>query len=247
MKKTIATFLLALLPGLATAAGGGEHLEEVSVNIHDEAALQRGAKLFSNYCLSCHSVEFQRWRRTGEDLGLSQDQVEKKLMPGDEGTVNDMMDNVMPAEQSENWFGTTPPDLSVVARSRGEDWLYSYLKGFYLDDTRPFGVNNTVFDLVGMPHALWELEGLKKPITETHTNEDGEEEEVVVDFEYVVEGSMTESEYDRAVRDIVTFLSYVGEPARLERFTLGVWVIGFLAVLLVFAYFMKREFWKDIH
>ncbi|MFW5910875.1 MAG: cytochrome c1, partial [Thiohalospira sp.] len=121
------------------------------------------------------------------------------------------------------------------------------LKGFYLDDTRPFGVNNTVFDLVGMPHALWELEGLKKPVTETHTNEDGEEEEVVVDFEYVTEGSMTKSEYDRAVRDIVTFLSYVGEPARLERPTLGVWVIGFLAVLLIFAYFMKREFWKDIH
>ena len=128
MKKTIATFLLAFLPGLATAAGGGAHVEEVSVNIHDEAALQRGAKLFSNYCLSCHSVEFQRWRRTAEDLGLSQDQVENNLIAGN-GTVNDMMDNVMPAEQSENWFGVTPPDLSVVARSRGEDWLYSYLKG----------------------------------------------------------------------------------------------------------------------
>lgn len=246
MKKTIATFLLAFLPGLATAAGGGAHLEEVSVNIHDEAALQRGAKLFSNYCLSCHSVEFQRWRRTAEDLGLSQDQVEKNLISGN-GTINDMMDNVMPAEQSENWFGVTPPDLSVVARSRGEDWLYSYLKGFYLDDTRPFGVNNTVFSNVGMPHVLWELEGLKKPVYKTVTGEDGEEHKVRDGFEYVTEGSMTHSEYDRAARDIVTFLSYVGEPARLERPTLGVWVIGFLAVLLVFAYFMKREFWKDIH
>ncbi|MFO8155133.1 MAG: cytochrome c1 [Pseudomonadota bacterium] len=246
MKKIVIALAALLLPGLSVAAGGGEDLQEVDVNVHNEAALQRGAKLYANYCLGCHSLSQQRWRSLAQDAGMTETQVEENLIPGD-GAITDMMENAMPAEEAAEWFGTEPPDLSVVARSRDEDWLYTYLKGFYVDEDQPLGVNNTVFDRVGMPHVLAELEGLKKPVYETHTDEEGEEHRERVGFEYITEGSMTPAEYDRAARDLTTFLSYVGEPAQLVRYQLGVWVIGFLAVFGFIAYLLKREYWKDIH
>jgi ubiquinol-cytochrome c reductase cytochrome c1 subunit len=135
----------------------------------------------------------------------------------------------------------------VVARARGADWLYSYLRGFYLDESRPWGVNNTVFKDVGMPHVLWDLQGLKKPLYETYTDHDGNEAKRITGFEVAVPGTMTEAEYDKAVNDLVNFMVYMGEPAKLERYTIGIWVMLYLIILFVVAYAMKKEFWKDIH
>ncbi len=248
MKKMIlAALAMVLLPGVALAdADYDGTVSSVKINVHNKAALQRGAQLYANYCLACHSLEHHRWRRLADDAGMTHDQVEENLIPGD-GVITDMMTNAMPAEDSEGWFGIHPPDLTVTSRQHGDTWIYNYLHGFYKDADEPFGVNNTVFDRVGMPHVLVDLEGLKKPVYETRTDEDGEEYEVRVGFEYVSEGRMTPAEYDRAVKDLTTFLSYIGEPAQLERYRLGVWVIGFLAIFAFIAYLLKREYWKDIH
>ena len=248
MKKMILALALVLLPGFAVAAGdaSSSDMKSVSINVHNQAALQRGAKLYANYCLACHTLEHQRWRRLAEDAGMTAEQVEENLIPGD-GAITDMITNSMPAEDAASWFGTQPPDLTLITRQRSEDWLYSYLHGFYKDDSQPFGVNNAVFDRVGMPHVMVGLEGLKKPVYETHTDADGNEKQVRVGYRYVTEGSMTGPEFDRAMTDLVTFLAYTGEPAQLVRYKIGVWVIGFLAFFLIFAYLLKREYWKDIH
>ncbi|MFP3872836.1 MAG: cytochrome c1 [Thiohalophilus sp.] len=254
--KKITTFLLMMVPVAVLAAGGDVKLEKADIDLNNQASLQRGAQLYINYCMGCHSLSSMRYNRMGEDLGLSDEQLVQNLMPvadfsklpgGQPPKTGTLMKNAMPAEDSEGWFGTKVPDLSVVARSRGADWLYTYLKTFYVDDTRPMGVNNEVFPLVGMPHVLWELEGLKKPVYETHEDEDGEEVKTVVDYEMVKEGSMSPAEYDDAVRDLVNFMVYVGEPVKLDRYKIGVWVILFLVVLFFLAYALKKEYWKDVH
>ncbi|MFP4609479.1 MAG: cytochrome c1 [Thiohalophilus sp.] len=254
--KKITTFLLMMVPVAVLAAGGDIKLEKADIDLNNQASLQRGAQLYINYCMGCHSLSSMRYNRMGEDLGLSDEQLVQNLMPvadfsklpgGQTPKTGTLMKNAMPAEDSEGWFGTKVPDLSVVARSRGADWLYTYLKTFYVDDTRPMGVNNEVFPLVGMPHVLWELEGLKKPVYETHEDEDGEEVKTVVDYEMVKEGSMSPAEYDDAVRDLVNFMVYVGEPVKLDRYKIGVWVILFLVVLFFLAYALKKEYWKDVH
>lgn len=248
MKKMIFAMMLAVLPMAATAAGGGVHLDQAPIDLTDKASLQRGAKLFTNYCLSCHSAKYMRYQRVAEDLGMTEEQVEKNLMfGGPDQKIGDTMKVAMPVAQSEKWLGVAPPDLSVVARARGTDWLYTYLRSFYLDDSRPFGVNNTVFPDVGMPHVLWELEGLKKPVYETTVGPDGEEKEVIEGFEYVTEGEMSPAEFDQAMADLTAFMEYMGEPVQLERQRLGVWVLLFLAVLFVLSYLLKKEYWKDIH
>ncbi len=240
MKKLIIAMLFAL-PGAVMAAGGGVHLEHADIDLSDKASLQRGAKLFTNYCLSCHSAAYQRYNRMGRDIGLSDDEVKDNLMFAAD-KVGETMTIAMPAEGAKKWFGNPPPDLSVIARARGVDWIYTYLKTFYIDESRPFGVNNAVFADVGMPHVLWELEGMKKAIKKTEG-----EKTVITGYELVTPGSMTEVEYDQAARDLTNFLAYTGEPVKLERQRLGIWVLLFLVILFVVSYALKKEYWKDVH
>lgn len=246
MRKTILTLIFALMPAWALAAGGGVHLDEANIDLNNKESLQRGAKLFVNYCLSCHSAQHQRYNRMARDLGLTDEQViENLIFTG--AKVGEQMKVAIDPADAKNWFGAAPPDLTLTARSRGSDWLYTYLRTFYLDEKRPFGVNNEVFPSVGMPHVLWELEGLKKPIVETTVDEDGNEHHQITGYEMVEPGTRTPEEYDRDVRDLVAFMTYMGEPAQLERKRLGVWVLLFLAILFVVSYLMKKEYWKDIH
>jgi ubiquinol-cytochrome c reductase cytochrome c1 subunit len=245
MRKIILSFLLVLLPGLTLASSGGVHLDKADIDLHNQQSLQRGAKLFVNYCLSCHSAQFQRYNRMARDIGLSDDQVIENLMFAS-NKVGSAMTVAMSRADGKTWFGAAPPDLSLVARSRGVDWLYTYLRTFYVDETRPFGVNNLVFPSVGMPHVLWELQGVQKPVYKT-VEHDGESKEVLDHLELVEPGKLTPVEYDQAVRDLVGFLAYVGEPVQLERKALGVKVILFLLVFFVVAYLLKKEYWKDVH
>ncbi|HKK14618.1 MAG TPA: cytochrome c1 [Gammaproteobacteria bacterium] len=246
MRKTIFAVLIALMPVAVLAAEGGVHLEKANVDLNNKEALQRGAKFFVNYCMSCHSVKYMRYNRVGHDIGLTDKQVKDNLIFTG-AKVRDTMDNAMPQAEAAKWFGNAPPDLTVVARSRGVDWLYTYLRTFYLDSSRPFGVNNLAFPNVGMPDVVWELQGWQKPVYKTITNADGEKEKVIDHLELVKQGKMTPVEYDQAVRDLVTFLDYMGEPIKLKRQHLGVWVLLFLAVLFVVTYLLKKEYWKDVH
>lgn len=247
MKKFIAVLMLGLSPVLAGAAGGGNvHLEPANIDLTDNASLQRGARLFVNYCLSCHSAAYQRYNRMGRDIGLDQELVEENLMFATD-KVGDLMKVAVRREDAEKWFGKKVPDLSLVARSRGADWLYTYLISFYVDPSRPWGVNNRVFKDVGMPHVLWELQGLYAPVYREGTGPDGKPVQKVVDYEMVKAGSMTEEEFQQAMRDLTNFLTYTAEPARLDRQRVGVWVLLFLAVFSVVAYLLKKEYWKDVH
>lgn len=245
MRKIILSFLLMMLPTLTFAAGGGVDLDKADIDLHNKQSLQRGAKVFVNYCLSCHSAHFQRYNRMARDIGLTDDQVIENLMFASD-KVGNTMTIAMSLADGKAWFGAAPPDLSLVARSRGVDWLYTYMRTFYVDETRPFGVNNVVFPSVGMPHVLWDLQGVQKAVFKT-VEQDGEKKEVFDHLELVEPGKLTPVEYDKTVRDLVAFLSYVGEPVQLERKALGVKVILFLLVLLVVAYLLKKEYWKDIH
>jgi ubiquinol-cytochrome c reductase cytochrome c1 subunit len=245
MKKLIIAFLLAAVPALGMAAGGGAHLDEANIDLTDQASLQRGAKYFVNYCLSCHSAKFQRYNRMGRDLGLTEDEVKQNLMFTTDkigGTMNVAMD----PEQSAKWFGTAPPDLSVITRARGVDWIYTYLRGFYLDEKRPFGVNNKVFPDVGMPNVLWQLQGDQKAVYKIEDH-NGTEVEVLDHLEPASEGTMSPEEFDQVARDLTAFLSYIGEPIQMERKRLGVWVLLFIAVFFVLSYLLKKEYWKDVH
>jgi len=246
MKKIITALLITLMPALGLAAGGGVHLDKADVALHDQASLQNGAKLFVNYCLSCHSAAYMRYNRMAKDLGLSEEQVTSNLMFAAD-KIGETMTVAMPVSDAKKWFGTKIPDLTVVARARGADWLYTYLRTFYVDASRPWGVNNATFKDVGMPHVLWELEGLKKPVYETYKDHDGNDAQRIVGYEMVQPGKMSQTEYDNAVRDLVNFMVYMGEPAKLSRYNIGVWVLLFLALLFVVSYAMKKEFWKDVH
>lgn len=236
-------FLVA--PGVF-ASGGHARLDAAHVDLDDRGALLRGAKLFVDYCLNCHSASFMRYNRIGEDLGLSEEDVVARLIKTS-AKVGDTMTVSLEKDDAKRWFGTPPPDLSVVARARGEDWLYTYLRSFYRDDSRPWGVNNTVFKDVGMPHVLWELQGLQEPVKERVHTEDGKEVEEITGFKLVEPGKLTPKEYDAAVHDIVSFLVYLSEPSKLQRLPLGKWVLLFLAVLFVLTYLLKKEYWKDVH
>ena len=246
--KTIIAFVFALtFSNLVLAAGGhGPELKKVHVDITDKASLQRGARLFVNYCMGCHSLQFMRYNRMGRDLGLSDEQLSENFI-FDDAKVGGLMTNAMPKEKAERWFGKAPPDLSVISRARGADWLNGFLKGYYLDPDKPTGMNNIVFKDVGMPHVLWELQGTQEAVFRQEKDENGELKDVFDHFEPVAEGSLTPREYDRAVRDLVNFLVYAGEPSALERRELGPYVIGFLLLFTMLAYFLKKEYWRDVH
>ncbi|CAK0741529.1 Cytochrome c1 [Gammaproteobacteria bacterium] len=237
------TFALAcwLVSGAVMASGGGIPLEDPRVDLKDIASLRKGAETFAHYCLTCHSASFMRYSRIGQDLGWSEEEVMNRLVSTN-SKIGDPMTVAMPKAEAKKWFGRVPPDLSVITRSRGSEWVYTYLKSFYVDPSRPFGVNNLVFKDVGMPHVLWELQGYAEPIIEEH---DGHK--VVTGAKVVKPGRYTPEQYEQTVHDLVNFLTYVGEPSKIERQRLGLWVLLFLAVFTALAYLLKREYWRDIH
>ncbi|MBL1276494.1 MAG: cytochrome c1 [Ectothiorhodospiraceae bacterium] len=238
--------LVMLMPSSWAAASSGVKLDEANIQIEDRDAIKRGAKLFVQYCLNCHSAELMRYSRIGQDLGMTKEEVRRDLIttgakPGGVMTV------AIDKEDATRWFGKAPPDLSVISRARGVDWLYTYLRSFYRDTSRPWGVNNTVFKDVGMPHVLWELQGLQAPVIESIVDINGNTQEHIVGFTLVQKGQMDAQTYDDTVRDLVTFLDYLGEPSKLQRLALGKWVLLFLAGLLVLVILLKKEYWRDIH
>jgi len=246
MKKYLLSVLLLVAPALVAASGGGVHLDKANIDPTNKESLQRGARTFVNYCMGCHSAKYQRYNRLGRDLGISDEDIIDNLMFTGERT-GDLMDIAMTKEMGKKWFGAAPPDLTLVARVRGTDWLYTYLRTFYQDDSRPFGVNNQVFSKVGMPNVLWELQGTQKAVYETVVDDNGREHQVMEGVELEEAGSQTPAEFDRTVRDLVNFLAYMGEPIKLERQSLGIKVMLFLFVFFIVAYLLKKEYWKDIH
>jgi ubiquinol-cytochrome c reductase cytochrome c1 subunit len=240
MTKRLAALLMALAPALSFAAGEVQ-LQPANVNLTDRASLQRGAALFVNYCAGCHSLSLQRFSRTAEDLGRSEEQVMGNLVFTD-AKFGEQMRSAMDPADGTAWFGAAPPDLSLVARSKlgGADWTYTFLKSFYLDETRPAGWNNTVLPNASMPNVLWQLQGAQRAV---YRSEGGEVERL----ERAGDGQLGEQEFDRTVRDITNFLAYVGEPAAMKRTSLGVWVILFLAAFTFLAWLLKVEYWRDVH
>lgn len=195
--------------------------------------------------MGCHSAQFERYNRLARDLGLPEKLVQENLILTAGTKIGDTMKIAMPTNQAKEWFGAAPPDLSVIARARGTDYLYTYLRTFYLDDSRPWGVNNAAFPSVGMPHVLWQLQGWQKPIYETDPHDANRQ--VITGFELVQPGSMTVPEFDRAAADLVNFLSYVAEPIQLERKRVGIWVLLYLVLCFAVFYPLKKEYWKDVH
>ena len=268
MKKWIVLIVMALLPVAGFANEEGVELESANIDLSDNAAIQRGAKYFTNYCMGCHSAKYVRYKLM-EKVGLSESMIKDNLI-FDGSKVGGLMKIAMPSEYAAGSFGAPAPDLTLEARRRGSDWVYSYLKSFYTDPSRPTGVNNKVFHNVGMPNILWELEGIKDPVykyevkegTETVAEFDSEAEaeqmvtdkgegfhveKVVSGFSKRTQGKLSDEEFDGVVRDITTYLTYIAEPVRLEREHMGVWVLLFLVVFTILAYLMKKEWWKDVH
>lgn len=244
-----------LLPAAGFAAGEGHTYpdDHIQIDWNDKAAMQRGARTFVNYCMSCHAASYSRFNRVGEDLGIPEDLVRENLIfttdaDGERTKIGELMNITMTTAYAEEAFGIVPPDLSLVARSRGVNWLYNYLRGFYVDESREgVGVNNGVFPNVGMPHVLVDLQGLQRPKYKTVTDADGNEVEVINGFEILKPGSLTASEYDRTIHDLVAFLDYLAEPYKQTRKSVGTGVIIFLLVFLILAYLLKKEYWKDVH
>ncbi|MEM7707690.1 MAG: cytochrome c1 [Pseudomonadota bacterium] len=237
--------LLALAAASAVMAAGNAELDHAQTDIGNVASLQRGAKLFVNYCQGCHGSQYMRYSRLGEDLDLTEEQIEENLIFSD-AKVGDVMLSAMDPVDQEVWLGAKAPDLSVVSRSRGVDWLYTYLRQFYIDPSRPIGWNNKAYPNANMPNVFWEMQGVRKAVYETHENDEGVEETKLVGFEQVTEGTMTEEEFDQTMLDLVSYLEYLGEPAKLQRESLGIWVLLYLALFTFVAYLLKKEFWKDV-
>jgi len=215
-------------------------------NISNTASLQRGARNFVGYCLGCHSLKYERWTRVAKDLEIPESELEQYLVPAGEKPADYIL-STMPDQDAENWFGKAPPDLSLMARLRGENYLYQYLKTFYVDPSRQMGTNNLALPSVAMPDVLSSLEGLKKPIFRTVKNASGQTEQEFDHFEQIAPGRLTPEQFDGFVRDTVNFLTYVGEPAQVQRHAVGLWVVLFLLVFTWFAWLMKQEYWKDVH
>ncbi|MGI8561456.1 MAG: cytochrome c1, partial [Luteimonas sp.] len=204
---------------------------------------QRGAQLYMNYCSGCHSLKYMRYSRIAGDLGLSEDMVMENLnFTG--AKFGEQVELAMPAGDAVQWFGQVPPDLSVTARVRGGDWIYTYLKSFYLDESRPLGWNNTLFPNASMPNPLWTMQGVMRPVYGEDDAVTGEAQ--VERLELATPGSQNAQQFDQTARDITAFLEYVGEPAALKRQGLGVWVLLFLAFFTFLAWLLKTEYWKDV-
>lgn len=244
MKKIIYA-VLALLPALVIAAGSGIPLDKAGYDLSDKVSLQHGAVTFMNYCAGCHSTQYQRYNRVAEDLGIPENLMKENLIFTD-AKVGDLMKSSMSENDAAKWFGAPPPDLTLVARVRGADWIYTYLRSFYVDVSRPFGVNNTVFPSVGMPHVLEPLQGT--PQADFAVNKvDGMDVQHVVSIKSDGNGEMNSEEYDQTVLDLVNFLVYSAEPVQQERERVGFWVLGFIVIFFIFTVLLKNEFWRDVH
>ncbi|GKS70017.1 ubiquinol-cytochrome c reductase cytochrome c1 subunit [Nitrosomonas sp. PY1] len=242
MKKIIIgaiVFVFCLASFKLFAAESAIPLDKAPVDITDNASLQRGAENFVNYCLTCHGASFMRYNRH-RDIGLSNEEILNKLIYTGQ-KVGGLMESAMRKKEAEEWFGVVPPDLSVIARAKGADWLYSYLRAFYRDEATATGWNNLVFDRAAMPHVLYGLQGEQKLITKT--SDKGEQKTLSLEKS----GELTSAEYDKFVGDLVNYLVYLGEPHANSRKEIGLMVMAFLFGMLILSYVLKREYWKDIH
>ncbi len=243
LKRMAVLFAALAMSASALAAEGGDVLQ-AGTDLEDTASLQRGAQLYMNNCAGCHSLKYMRYSRIAEDLGLSEEQVMTNLnFTG--AKFGEHIVNSMPAAQSEKWFGKAPPDLSVISRVRGSDWIYTYLKSFYLDETRPLGWNNKLFPNASMPNPLWEMQGLQHAVYGKKNAATGEAP--VERLEIARTGTQNAADFDRTARDITAFLEYIGEPGALKRQQTGVWVILFLVFFTLMAWLLKKEYWRDVH
>ncbi len=229
----------------AFAAGSSPELEKAEIDPNNISSLQRGARNFMNYCSGCHSAKYVRFKTIGKYLGLSEEQLIDNLMFNADKTFETI--NVsMRRSDAQRWFGTAPPDLSLLARSSGADYIYNYLKSFYIDPDSPTGVDNIILEGTSMPHVLWELQGFQKAIYSSHEDADGTMTEHFEGLEPVTAGSMDAEDYDAFVRDTTNFLAYIAEPIRSDRRKLGVWVLMFLIFFLIIASMLKKQIWKDV-
>lgn len=241
--KALFTALLFLLSSSAMAAEGGYRLDKSPHDPRDLISLQAGAQTFVNYCLGCHGAQYMRYNRLVE-LGLTEDQIRDNLMFTAE-KVGEVMKGTMSVKEAKQWFGVAPPDLSLIARSRGADWLYTYLRTFYRDPKAPTGWNNLVFPNVGMPHALWTLQGVRA-LEVAQVKDKAGHLRAEYRWSELSPGALGANEYDRTVRDLVNFLAYVSEPAAQSRKVIGIVVLFVLGVLFILTYLLKKAFWKDV-
>ena len=246
--KQVASLLLvsacfASAPGFAS--GGGAALEHANIDPDNINSLQRGAANFMNYCSGCHSAQYVRYKTIGNDLDLSDEMLIDNLMFNAEKTFETIQAS-MPADDAARWYGTAPPDLSLMARAKGVDHVYNFLKGFYIDSDSPTGVDNLQLPGTSMPHVLWELQGYQAAHFTDHANEDGSVTTTFDGFEQLTPGSMDSEDYDNFVRDTTNFLAYIAEPIRSDRRKLGVWVLMFLTFFLILSRMLKKQLWKDV-
>jgi ubiquinol-cytochrome c reductase cytochrome c1 subunit len=245
MRTKLLVLLAALAPAAAFASSGEVTLDHANVDASNKPALQRGARNFVNYCLGCHSAKYVRYNRMAADLGISEQQLIDNLMFTGERPYDTMRIGIDPS-QARVWFGVVPPDLSLIARARGTDYLYTFLRSFYADPSRATGVNNIVLPGTAMPHVLWNLQGVQEAVWEGHPDAQGNVQKHFKGFELATPGTMSPEEFDAFVRDTVSFLEYIGEPARLQRQSLGFPVIAFLVFFTLLALALKKEYWKDV-
>ncbi|MBL4712461.1 MAG: cytochrome c1 [Gammaproteobacteria bacterium] len=252
MKKLMPILMVAamLMPALVLGSSGAK-LYTAPIDINDKASLRRGAKAFADYCYSCHAATFMRFNRIAKDLEMSEDDVREMMIhtrgkKGEPTKIGDVMEVSMTDDYAKNAFGTAVPDLTLAARARGADWIYTYLRSFYVDADRPTGFNNIVFADVGMPHVLWSLQGLQTPVYKTVMHGDIGVEELD-HFEQIQTGKLSRVEYDMFLGDLTNFMVYIAEPVQVERRSMGWKVLLFLVVLFGFAYALKKEYWKDVH
>ncbi len=247
MKKLIA-LAFSLVASLAHASGSPSAIKHSGADLSDQASLQRGAALYTNYCLGCHSLKYLRYSRLAADLGLTEEQVMGSLNFTGAKFGEPMVIAMRPAD-ADKWVGKAAPDLSLIARVKhgGADWIYTYLKSFYVDPTRPVGWNNTLFPNAGMPNVLWELQGVQAAVFEPAHDAPKGAAPVFAHFEQVEPGRLSAEQYDQVARDISNFQQYAGEPAALKRQQIGVWVVLFLAFLTLMTWILKHEYWRDVH
>ena len=244
LKNWLLIGIAAFSAGTAMAEEGGIAPLESGTDIKNIGSLQRGARNFMNYCSGCHSLTYLRYNRMAADLKIPESELPNLMFTSDK--VFDTINSAMPKD-AEGWYGRQPPDLSLMCRERGVDYCYSFLKGFYVDKTRPWGVNNLYLPGAAMPHVLASLQGLQKPVFKNEPDDRGSARMVLVGVESMTPGALKPEEYDQFVRDIANFLDYAAEPIKAKRESMGVFVMLFLLVFFVFAYLLKKEYWKDVH
>ncbi|UCH48046.1 MAG: cytochrome c1 [Betaproteobacteria bacterium] len=239
--RALLLIICLLGSGFAFGATGEVKLDRANIDLRDAVSIQRGAKVFVNYCLNCHAASYMRYNRL-TDLGLSEQQILDNLISSD-AKIGETMTVAMREEDAKNWFGVAPPDLSVIARSRGADWLYTYLRSFYRDESTVTGWNNPVFPNAAMPHVLWRLQGIQR----LHVVEGGDHGQPHSELVLETPGTMSAQAYDEMVRDLVAYLTYMAEPVSVQRARVGVVVLLFLGLMIVMTWLLKREYWKDVH